>query len=346
MISSAYSPASKQESFLDTFNLFPDFPIELRRSIWKFAAGPRVVEIIYNQFTGCYESTTAIPAILHTTQESREVALECYDLCFSTDDAEPTIYFDFSIDALYLGVGSLAPIRYPFQQFLKSVNRQDLSRVRSLFLEDKYEVEFAKEGNVLKLPPYGFDGLQELTIVVGNGPTKKEDWDVVLAGVEGSIGELQAWLVKKSGAIEPWHLPRGRWPEICKAQISYFWAHFEKNEHPEDSQLKLTRIVSRRRLYHEPRLQDRMKFLRNHTFLVRSCCFWKNGGITARVEELHRIRAVYRKVKERLGYSPRRVAQCLELCACRNRHQKRGSTYSEDEVAPLNLEEDLYWLSR
>ena len=48
IISSAYSPASKQGSFLDTSTLFPDLPIELRRSIWKFAAGPREVEIIYN----------------------------------------------------------------------------------------------------------------------------------------------------------------------------------------------------------------------------------------------------------------------------------------------------------
>jgi len=173
MISSAYSPVSKQESFLDTFTLFPDLPIELRRSIWKFSAGRRVVEIMYNQFTRGYESTTAISAILHATRESREVALECYDLCFSTNDAEPAIYFDFSIDALYLGVGSLAPIRYPFQQFLKSVNGQDLSHVRSLFLEDEYVVEFVEEGKVLNLSLYEFDGLQELTIVADNGRTKK-----------------------------------------------------------------------------------------------------------------------------------------------------------------------------
>jgi hypothetical protein len=74
------------------FICFSRLPFELRRTIWIFALpGPRSVFIktkpkipnIHNSDSYDYVCVIATPpAILHTSHESREVALEFYELSF------------------------------------------------------------------------------------------------------------------------------------------------------------------------------------------------------------------------------------------------------------------------
>jgi hypothetical protein len=79
------------------FARFPDLPVELRLSIWKtgcfesrnvdFERVTQSFPTTYNSRSNAasrYRSQTAIPPILHTSQESRSEALKHYSLEFGT----------------------------------------------------------------------------------------------------------------------------------------------------------------------------------------------------------------------------------------------------------------------
>jgi len=104
------------------FICFSRLPFELRRTIWIFALpGPRPVFIktrpkipnIHNSDSYDYVCVIATPpAILHTSHESREVALEFYELSFGGISKGHPVYIDFQMDILYLkGWGSVAYLR-------------------------------------------------------------------------------------------------------------------------------------------------------------------------------------------------------------------------------------------
>jgi hypothetical protein len=108
---------------------FSTLPTELRLIIWNLARpDPRIVRIRKsNRSSGTY-SRAAIPNLLHVCQESRQVALEWYQLSFGSGRPEaytsttltsldgisktvmirnsfasPRTYFDFSRDVLFAG---------------------------------------------------------------------------------------------------------------------------------------------------------------------------------------------------------------------------------------------------
>lgn len=88
-----------------TFELFPRLPQELRLQIWELSLSPRVVNLIYDEKYDKYFSfNSKPPAILHASRESRAVGLkvDTLKLAFGTDSHEPSIYFDFARDTLFL----------------------------------------------------------------------------------------------------------------------------------------------------------------------------------------------------------------------------------------------------
>jgi hypothetical protein len=104
------------------FTCFSRLPFELRRKIWIYALpGPRPVFIkskpeipkIHNSDGYDYVRVIATPpALLHTSNESREVALEFYELSFGGLSKGHPVYIDFQMNILYLrGWGSVACLR-------------------------------------------------------------------------------------------------------------------------------------------------------------------------------------------------------------------------------------------
>lgn len=100
--------------------------LELRIMVWNFARpDPRIVELkrkpLYVETTSkkrsgprplSLVSSTSIPALLQVNVESREAALKWYKLSFADqteanykyqDARGPKVYFDCSVDTLYLG---------------------------------------------------------------------------------------------------------------------------------------------------------------------------------------------------------------------------------------------------
>lgn len=112
-----------------TFHLFPNFPIEIRLVVWKFARpAPRFLKLLcrsphspkikdtrllVHPTGGPPErhditSTAKVPSLLHASHESRELALKWYRLSFAAQrypddlsESQPTVYFDWAADGLF-----------------------------------------------------------------------------------------------------------------------------------------------------------------------------------------------------------------------------------------------------
>lgn len=122
---------------LTSFTLFPSLPPEVRKDIWAFACfvsrnvdiygiklcegitGLRVCKAPEGAVPGAkdglfyphvFQSNSRIPAILHTSAESREEGLKWYNLSFGTNHSfdrlvvqtPPRIYVNFRVDRLCL----------------------------------------------------------------------------------------------------------------------------------------------------------------------------------------------------------------------------------------------------
>ncbi|EHA47353.1 hypothetical protein MCOR07_007771 [Pyricularia oryzae] len=85
-----------------SFQLFTALPAELRLEVWRLSFQPRAVEVRYQPETDECRTITHPPAVLQVCRESREEALRFYHKCFGTKSQEPLIYFNSSIDILYI----------------------------------------------------------------------------------------------------------------------------------------------------------------------------------------------------------------------------------------------------
>ena len=104
-----------------SFTCFSKLPFELRRKVWIYALpGPRVV--IVKNFRSPYtleienwdyvRVIATPPALFYTSNESREVAQQFYELSFGTISKGHPVYIDFQMDILYLkGWGSVSCLR-------------------------------------------------------------------------------------------------------------------------------------------------------------------------------------------------------------------------------------------
>lgn len=106
---SSLAQAAEQRTEGSSFTLFPKLPVELRLMVWELALpGPRVITIqarrVSSAARGLPHLTAdySIPAIFHTSQESREAVLRKYEFAFPRNHLINSFYFDFSRDVLFL----------------------------------------------------------------------------------------------------------------------------------------------------------------------------------------------------------------------------------------------------
>lgn len=98
----------------DVFYLFPKLPIEIRSNIWDEASSvPRIVRMLVLESQTpkagrkiTYSSATPVPAVLHSTRESRQHALQHYQLSFgclmdTILGKASTVYLNLSQDIVY-----------------------------------------------------------------------------------------------------------------------------------------------------------------------------------------------------------------------------------------------------
>ncbi|KAL8348525.1 hypothetical protein RB601_002419 [Gaeumannomyces tritici] len=85
-----------------SFTLFSSLPTELRLQIWRASFQPRAVEVRYQPETDECHTITHPPAVLQVCHESREEAARHYRKAFGTKTHEATIFFNPSIDILYI----------------------------------------------------------------------------------------------------------------------------------------------------------------------------------------------------------------------------------------------------
>lgn len=94
--------------------------------------GPRLVEIQYNKAHTGLKAAARIPSALSVCKESRCEALRCYTLAFGTDKSPPHVYFDFSVDILFVN-HFLFPLYDGVVQLLDN-DFKDIEKVRALAL--------------------------------------------------------------------------------------------------------------------------------------------------------------------------------------------------------------------
>lgn len=117
------------------FHYFSTLPPELRRKIWYYALpGPRVVSFDFvhrsRDAMPHFEANHGPPTLLHVCHESRQVALESYDLAFQPKgSSRPAFYFAFKRDTLCF-TRETTPIRIVL--FLEDMHKVDIRRVRYL----------------------------------------------------------------------------------------------------------------------------------------------------------------------------------------------------------------------
>ncbi|KAH8744576.1 hypothetical protein BGZ57DRAFT_719052, partial [Hyaloscypha finlandica] len=90
---------------LQTFQKFPELPLEVRQKIWRHALpGPRVLQVIREKSSTKYRAKPASygghqPSILSVSRESREEALRFLTPVFNA-------YWNLEIDAPYFEIKS------------------------------------------------------------------------------------------------------------------------------------------------------------------------------------------------------------------------------------------------
>lgn len=124
---------------LGEFSSFPKLPAELRIKIWKIASRvTRLLELQYCIVDRQFLSFQAPPALLHTSQESRTVALSYFHLSYGTDKHPPSTYFNPVDDIVYLGSEQYDDeIEYMIKHFEKqsrSLERRD--QIQNLAMAD------------------------------------------------------------------------------------------------------------------------------------------------------------------------------------------------------------------
>jgi hypothetical protein len=122
-------PSTQQEFFKDySFNLFPQFPTEIRNYIWKISVEDYPARIVdlreyrrsisrasspETQLTSKsddirevagFKSRVPAPTVLYICRDSRYIAQESYTKAFGTKDMPAETWIDFEKDMLYLSL--------------------------------------------------------------------------------------------------------------------------------------------------------------------------------------------------------------------------------------------------
>jgi hypothetical protein len=95
--------APTSSNIIEAFTVFPNFPLELRREIWRFTINPRIVEVRFVWRTNCLEHdfVADIPVVPHVCHEAREEGLRFYTSDLHTKHNQNRVHFNYALDTLY-----------------------------------------------------------------------------------------------------------------------------------------------------------------------------------------------------------------------------------------------------
>ncbi|KAN0106503.1 hypothetical protein V8E51_009379 [Hyaloscypha variabilis] len=283
IISGTYCSRSKLYNDFARFKLFPKLPIELRRIIWRLSLpGQRVVEVF---------------------SEARGVALESYELAFGTAEAEAMVYFDFKIDALYLGLGNFAPSSWdPARYFFRKLQSIDLCRLQHIMIEDTmcslypgfdgingsatnlggFQDGIGSEGDAMEnnVSESRLKSLVALTII------SHGNMDIVIQKTEGGDGEFHTWDILDNGKPMPWLLAEND-STVKAMRVSQIWRLSELAKDTGATSLTTVRSVRMKRLRTDKVWAKRVAFLDQHILPSGfNACFYPKDGVLARVLEM------------------------------------------------------------
>ncbi|PMD46200.1 hypothetical protein L207DRAFT_207124 [Hyaloscypha variabilis F] len=304
IISSTYYSRSKLYNDFARFKLFPKLPTELRRIIWRLSLpGQRVVEVLFDNFTGQCRSSCPIPIALHVSSEARGVALESYELAFGTAEAEAVVYFDFKIDALFLGLGNFAPSSWdPARYFFRKLQSIDLCRLQHIMIQDTmrslypgfdgingsptnlggFQDGIGSEGDTMEnnVSEFRLKSLVALTII------SHGNMDVVIQKTEGGDGEFHTWDILDDGKPMPWLLAEND-STVKAMRVSQIWRLSELAKDTGATSLTTVRSVGMKRLRTDKVWAKRVAFLDQHILPGGfNACFYPKDGVLARVLEM------------------------------------------------------------
>ncbi|KAE9370355.1 hypothetical protein N431DRAFT_342646, partial [Stipitochalara longipes BDJ] len=325
VISSTYCPRRIPDNACATFKLFPKLPFELRRIIWRLSLpGQRVVELLYDDTTGQCKSPCPVPTALHINSESRGVALESYELAFGTAKAVAVVYFDFGVDALYVGLGNFSPSQTdPSRRLFRDLQRKDLERLEHLITDDDmshfYESESVSTKSPTGLKNHTMTSLKSLTLIMS-----EDNFELVIHETENNPGEFHPWFINKEGKLVPWSLLK-IWDFLSSL-------YMERMVHEESINLPILRAVSRERLKRDSRWAERIEFL-DRTVLNGDGCLYIKDGIIDKLSEMEnnepdKYYQVGAQIGQSLGFAgssldPIHVYTCQNTCSCAIGHKKK-----------------------
>lgn len=159
----SFDPAPTDlERYPRTFTCFGRLPAELRAEIWKATLEPRIIEMKYDLPEGFYAEHD-IPVALTVCQESRNILLPHYPLCFGTIFHPAKTRFNFNVDTLYIDNSFEEDIPHLFSAF-REVELKELKYVAvdSYFNSPDDGEEFIVH---LRRAMRHLKGLEELQIV-------------------------------------------------------------------------------------------------------------------------------------------------------------------------------------
>jgi hypothetical protein len=267
------------------------------------------------------------------------VALESYELAFGTAEAEAMVYFDFKIDALYLGLGNFAPSSWdPARYFFRKLQSIDLCRLQHIMIEDTmrslypgfdgingsatnlggFQDGIGSEGDAMEnnVSESRLKSLVALTII------SHGNMDIVIQKTEGGDGEFHTWDILDNGKPMPWLLAEND-STVKAMRVSQIWRLSELAKDTGATSLTTVRSVGMKRLRTDKVWAKRVAFLDQHILPSGfNACFYPKDGVLARVLEMEFSQPhLYDELNEYLRIDPEYLYISHSPCACPIRHR-------------------------
>jgi hypothetical protein len=347
IIAGTYTRTAPEKQSDKIFHLFPNLPKELRREIWLLSLpSSRIVEVFWDEAKNECWSVAPLPTALSVNQEARGVALEHYELLFSTRGESKKIYFNTEVDELYLGLGNIVSTTSsdPCVAFLKAIGSEDCGKIGNLTLDDDFAENYAREKGLWPL-----SNLRSMTIAAHYG----NDDIVVFREVnsqglsDDNTSTLDYWQFGEDGHIELWGQDKfaesgNTWEYEVDCKRSGIMT---SGRHP---RLAVSRNVAKYRLKKDPKWAKRMRFLLEETMVDWTGCLRLQDGVFDRLIQMERmdIRKYYEMgvlLAEKMGkglegLDPLMVYAIQNPCVCPVGHKKQQYRLKEEYCGMLKLD--------
>lgn len=153
-----------------------DLPAELRIRIWKLVLNSTGQSVRLRRYSGYddtgrlvseFRSRTRVPALLHVSFETRELAQAHYELAFGTSTRPGYTYFNFNTDKVFLHNKSDT-----IQGFIDDMLPKDIARVKRVAISIKAWA-FCESERALCNQISRFSTCEHISIIAGEGKLEK-----------------------------------------------------------------------------------------------------------------------------------------------------------------------------